>query len=111
LGSVATGSGQRDFAGFPAIGTVVETVGAKAHAYLAFADGAISFAGAAIFRQVTLHANGRTLHKSLSAKLYLSMGGCGKAKVRMVRESLTSYLGYAQFPIMQLIGTSAGSMA
>jgi len=33
---------------------------------------------------------GRTLHKGLSAKLYLSMGGCGKVKLRTVRESLTS---------------------
>jgi hypothetical protein len=26
----------------------------------------------------------------LSGKLYLSMGGCGKPKVRLMRESLTS---------------------
>jgi hypothetical protein len=31
-----------------------------------------------------LRANGRTLHKGLSAKLYLSMGGCGKSKVSEV---------------------------
>jgi len=81
LGSVATAGGQRDFAGFPAIGTVEETVGAKAHVYLPLTDSAVPFAGAAIFRQVTLRAKGRTLHKSLSGKLYLSMGGCGKSKV------------------------------
>ena len=33
---------------------------------------------------------GRTLHKGLSAKLYLSMGGCGKVKLRTVLESFTS---------------------
>jgi len=33
---------------------------------------------------------GRTLHKGLSAKLYLSMGGCGKVKLRTVRPTLTS---------------------
>ena len=38
---------------------------------------------------------GRTLHRGLSEKLYLSMGGRGKAKVGAVRESLTSYFGYA----------------
>ena len=82
---MATAGGQRDFAGFPAVGAIVETVGAKAHVYLPLADSAVFFTGAAIFRQVTLHANGRTLHKGLSAKLYLSMGGCGKSKVSEVR--------------------------
>jgi len=33
---------------------------------------------------------GRTLHKGLSAKLYLTMGGRGKVKLRTVRESRTS---------------------
>jgi hypothetical protein len=49
---------------------------------LALADGAVPFTGAAIFRQVALHTNGLTCHKSLWGKLYLSMGGCGKAKVK-----------------------------
>src|SRR6266581_1942986 len=87
LGSVATGAGQRDVAGFPAIGAIVETVGAKAHVQLPLANGAISFTRATIFGQVTLRTKGLTLHKSLSRKLYLSMGGCGKAKV--VCKSLT----------------------
>jgi hypothetical protein len=88
--SAATAAGQRDFAGFPAIGAIVETVGAKADTLLPLADGAVSFTGAAIFRQVALRAGGRTFHMGLSGKLYLSMGGCGKPKVRLMRESLTS---------------------
>lgn len=93
LGSVATAGGQCDVAGFPAIRAIVETVGAKANVYLALADGAVPFAGATIFRQVALRAIGRSLHKVLSGKLYLSMGGCGKTKVRVMRESLTSVRG------------------
>jgi len=85
LGSVATAGGQRDVASFPAIGAVEETVGAKAHVYLPLADSAVLFAGAAIFRQITLRAKGRTWHKGLSGKLYLSMGGCGKSKVSEAR--------------------------
>ena len=85
MSSAATAGGQRDFASFPAVGAIVETVGAKAHVYLPLADSAVLFTGAAIFRQITLHANGRTLHKGLSAKLYLSMGGCGKSKLSEVR--------------------------
>jgi len=41
--------------------------------------------GAAVFRQVTLRAKGLTLHRASLEKLYLSIGGCGKAKVRWVR--------------------------
>jgi len=33
------------------------------------------------------------LHKGLSGKLYLSMGGCGKAKAKAMRESLTPLAG------------------
>ena len=72
MGSVATAAGQRNVAGFPAIGAIVEAVGAKAHVHLSLADGAISFTGAAIFRQVALRAKGLTLHKGLYRKLYLS---------------------------------------
>jgi len=36
-----------------------------------------------------LRTKGLTLHKDLSRKLYLSMGGCGKAKVKAVCKSLT----------------------
>src|SRR6266581_851400 len=87
LGSVATGAGQRAVAGVPAIWAIGETVGAEGHVQLPLANGAISFAGAAVFGQVTLRTKGLTLHKDLSRKLYLSMGGCGKAKV--VCKSLT----------------------
>jgi len=64
LGSVATAAGQRDVTGFPAIGTIVETIGAKANVYLSLADGAVLFTGAAVFRQVTLRAKGLTLHRA-----------------------------------------------
>jgi hypothetical protein len=50
LSSVATAAGQRHFAGFPAIGAIVETVRAKADILLPLADGAVLFTGAAIFR-------------------------------------------------------------
>ncbi len=93
LVSVATAAGQRDFAGFPAIGTIIETVGAEAHVLLPLADGAVLFTGAALFRQVALRAIGRSLHKGLSVKLYLSIGGCGKAKVSAVRKSFISSIG------------------
>src|SRR6266446_1944514 len=62
LASVATGGGQRHVASFPAIRAIVETVGAKAYVVLSFADGAVPFTGAALFRQVALRAMGRTLH-------------------------------------------------
>src|ERR1700704_4031096 len=91
LGSVATAAGQGDFASFPAIRAIVKTVGAKANPYLTLADGAVSFAGAAFFRQVALRAKSRTLHGGLSGKLYLSLGGCGKAKVKAMRKSLNSF--------------------
>jgi len=52
---------------------------------LPFADGAVLFAGAALFRQVALYAMGWTLHGGLSGKLYLSLGGWGKAKVGSIR--------------------------
>jgi hypothetical protein len=56
---------------------------------LSLADGAVLFAAAAFFRQVALRAMGLTLHGGLSGKLYLSMGGWGKAKVGMYTESFT----------------------
>ena len=65
MGSVATGAGQGDVAGFPAIGAIVEPIHTEAHVYLALANGAVSFALAAIFGQVALHANGRSLHEGL----------------------------------------------
>ncbi len=90
---MATASGQRDFAGFPAIRAIVKTVHAKAHVVLALADSAVPFTRAALFRQVALCAIGWTLHKGLCGKLYMSVRGCGKAKVKSVRESLTPLAG------------------
>src|SRR5260370_39408940 len=99
LSSVATAAGQRHFSGFPAMGAIVETVRAKADILLPRADGAVLFTGEAIFRQVALRTKRRTLHKGVSRKLYLSMGGCGKVKVGTMRESLNSYLECTQFLI------------
>lgn len=62
---MATAAGDGDFAGFPAIRAIVETVHAEAHVVLPFANGAVAFTGAAFFRQITLDANGGTLHKGL----------------------------------------------
>jgi hypothetical protein len=47
---MATAGGQRDVAGFAAIGAIVETVGAQANVLLALADGAVPFTSATIFR-------------------------------------------------------------
>src|SRR5215472_4898229 len=63
LGSVATARSQRNVAGFPAIGTVIEAVGTKIDVGLPFANGAVLLASAAGFRHVALHTNGRTLHR------------------------------------------------
>ena len=63
--SVATAAGKRDVAGFPAIRAVVQTIHAEFHVVLPFADGAVLFAGAALFRQVALRAMGWTLHRGL----------------------------------------------
>ena len=64
LSSVAT-AGKGHFAGFPAIRAIVEAVHAEAHVLLAFTDGAIFFAGAAFFRQITLRAKRGTFHERL----------------------------------------------
>ncbi|MGC2766753.1 MAG: hypothetical protein WB607_14700, partial [Candidatus Acidiferrum sp.] len=48
--------GKRDVAGFAAFGTVVQPVGAKPHAGLPFADGAILLAGTILFALVALGA-------------------------------------------------------
>ena len=77
-------SRQGDVAGFPAIWTVVESVAAHAHIVLAFADGAVLFAGAILLRFVAHHANDGTGHGSLQGKLYLSMARRGKASERPV---------------------------
>ena len=73
MGSFATAGGQRDLTGFAAVRTIIETVGAKTHAVLALADGAVPFTDAALFRQVALRAMGQTWHRGPLRKLYLSM--------------------------------------
>src|SRR5258708_25233758 len=83
--SAATRVRQGNVAGFPAIRTIVEPVCAHAHVVLAFADGAVLLAGAALFRLVAHHANDRTGHGSLQGKLYLTMATRGKARVFQTR--------------------------
>jgi hypothetical protein len=74
---------------------------------LPFADGTVLFAGATLFRQVALRAMGRTLHGGLSGKLYLSMGGWGKAKVGRVRRVV--YLAF--WTHHDLLQPDSGSLA
>jgi hypothetical protein len=82
LGSVATGVSESYVAGFPAIRTIVKAVYAQANAQLALADGAVLFAGTILLRLVALRADDLSGHGSPPRKLYLSMGGDGKARVR-----------------------------
>jgi hypothetical protein len=86
LASVATGVRQGNIAGFPAIRTVVEPIGAEAYVVLALADGAILLAGAMFFRLVAHHADDRTGHGSLQGKLYLTMATRGKARVDSMQQ-------------------------
>ena len=85
FGSVATSVRKGDVASFAAVRAIIKAIHAKTNVKHALADSAVLFTGAAIFRQITLRTNGRTLHTGLSAKLYLSMGGCGKSKLSEVR--------------------------
>src|SRR5260221_12107109 len=79
--SAATRVRQGNVAGFPAIRTVIEPIGTHAHVVLAFADGAVLLAGAALFRHVAHCAKNGTGHGSLQVKLYLTMATRGKAGV------------------------------
>jgi hypothetical protein len=88
--SASTGVRQGNVAGFPAIWTVIESVTAHAHIVLAFADGAIFFAGAMLLRFVAHHAKNGTGHGSLQGKLYLSMATRGKARLRAVVSTIYS---------------------
>jgi hypothetical protein len=63
--SVITDIGEGNFAGFPAVGTVVIAISAEANVVLAFANGAVLFAIAAIFRLVAYGAAHRFAHGSL----------------------------------------------
>jgi hypothetical protein len=82
LGSVATGVSESYVAGFPAIRTIVKAVYAQTNAQLALADGAVLFAGTILLRFVALRADDLSGHGRPPRKLYLSMGGDGKARVR-----------------------------
>ena len=83
--SAATRVRQGNVAGFPAIRTIVEPVCAHAHVVLAFADGAVLLAGAALFRHVAHCAKNGSGHGSLQGKLYLTMATRGKARVFQTR--------------------------
>src|SRR5258708_9541675 len=83
--AAATRVRQGNVAGFPAIRTIVEPVCAHAHVVLAFADGAVLLARAALFRYVAHCAKNGTGHGSLQGKLYLTMATRGKARVFQTR--------------------------
>jgi len=89
--SASTGIRQGNVAGFPAIWTVVESVAAHANIVLAFADGAVLFAGAILLRFVAHHANDGTGHGSLQGKLYLSMATRGKASLQPLVSTIYSF--------------------
>jgi len=66
--------GQGHVTRFATIGTVVQPIGAQANLVLAFADGAIPFAGAILLALVTLHAYDLLVfagHARLQKALYL----------------------------------------
>jgi hypothetical protein len=81
VGSVATGIREGNVTGFPAIRAVVQTVGTEVHLVLPFANDAVLIARAVRLGLVALHADRGTGHGSLRGKLYLSMGGGGKAEL------------------------------
>src|SRR5258708_35841910 len=60
--SVATAASQRNVAGFPAIRAIIEAVGTETDVVLPLANGAVPFAGAAVFRHVALHTDGWSFH-------------------------------------------------
>jgi hypothetical protein len=59
---VLTSIGYRDIAGFAAFWTIVQTVSTQPHGVLAFADGAVFFAGAVRFGLFTLSTDHRSGH-------------------------------------------------
>jgi len=65
LESVATGIREIDVTGFPAVGAIVEAIGAKTNFVLAFTDGAVLFAHALAFRFVARGAENGTGHDGL----------------------------------------------
>src|SRR6266436_9908598 len=85
LASMATAGGQRNITSFAAIRAIVKTVRAETHIVLPFADGAVSFAGAAVFRQVALRAICWSLHRGPLQKTLPERGRHSKAKVMRIR--------------------------
>jgi hypothetical protein len=65
LESVVTGVRKGHFARFPAVRAIVETVDTELDLILAFANGAVFFAGAVFFGLVAYRANHRTGHLGL----------------------------------------------
>ena len=94
MSSAATAGGQRDFASFPAVGAIVEAIGAKTNFVLAFADGAILFADALAFRFVARGAENGTGHDGLPLKTvpeqYGARQGNERAKVRGQKPTFAS---------------------
>jgi hypothetical protein len=81
FGSVATGVGERHFAGFPAIRTIVKAIGAQPDVMLAFANSAIFFAGTALFSLIAYRAEDGTGHGEPPRKTVPEGTKCGKAHV------------------------------
>ena len=75
-----TGIGECDVAGFPAIRTIVEAVGAEADFVLPLAYGAVLLADALVFWLVASCAKDRSRHHKPPAKLYLTAVWCGKTQ-------------------------------
>jgi hypothetical protein len=81
--SVGTIVGKRYVASFPAVGTVIQTVYAQVDVMLAFANGAVFFAAAILFRLVTHRTDDRTLHGSPPRKLYLRHAGAASGRTEV----------------------------
>src|SRR4029077_222234 len=107
LASMATAGGQRNIASFAAIRAIVKTVRAETHAVLPFADGAVPFAGTAVFRQVALRAICWSLHKDPLQKTLPEHGRHGKAKVMRISR-VTSIRPGIRPQVFQFPGFVAG---
>jgi len=82
LGSVVTGLRESYVAGFPAIRAVIQTVHAQAYVVHSFANAAVLFARALVFRLVALRTQDWTVgHRCLQNRLYLTPKRCGKERM------------------------------
>src|SRR5260370_15698497 len=104
---MGTGGGQRNMASLAAMRAIVKTVGAKAHVVLPFADGAVPFAGAPIFRQLALRAICWSLHKGPLQKTLPEHKKHGKAKTMRIRR-VTSVGPWIRPKVFQFSGFVAG---